>query len=374
MQRKTLNLIGREQQMGNDPSLFQYLCDRPSRVENTLTDGLAYLLRTRGWARIALAGILVERSGTVLPGGFECEPQYQFDEGPRPDLALLNFRDRSIFALLELKIDAVLTPNQPEGYLQCILNERKLGGAAGEIILFIVPTKRLKELREQIESRYSYDRHSRFCLVSRGVTISFIGWDEFLSRLSNCEVDLEAQEIMSVMKVKTTESLNPEIPAINPALLRDQSLASEILHYMQLAQMITGKLEAASDETFDSLVPHKKRNDGHGYTFTGRYYQFHDYEWFWIGFSPEDWERRGISPLWIVLESDGASNDTGPALNSTFSALIEQNEAFLDTDPRIALKLPIRLEADRSGDELVSAALEQIARVLKLLLSSQVTE
>jgi hypothetical protein len=52
-----------EGSLDKDTSLFAYLCERPSRPENTLTDGLGFLLRTRPWACLTIEGLFQERWG-----------------------------------------------------------------------------------------------------------------------------------------------------------------------------------------------------------------------------------------------------------------------------------------------------------------------
>jgi hypothetical protein len=360
----------------SDPSLFQYLCEKRF-VENTLTDGLAYLLTTRRWAKDAAREILARLGGMPPPVEFCCKSQFQFDDGARPDLALLDSASQSVFALLELKIDAVLTPNQPEGYLECITREPARRSAGGEIILFVVPENRRRNVWKEVESklriRSSFVSRSEFCLESNHVIISLISWKDFLSGLEGAEtVDNEAKEIISIMKAKTENNLHIEIPAISPRVVTDQSIATEILHYMQLVENIIEHLKAASDKDLDVLLAHSKPHDGLGYSFTGRYYSVNEYKWFWIGFSPQDWMQFGVSPIWIAIEKDDTSRDNLTTLKTVFSDLIEAKQAFFDAQPKYAaLKIPIRLAAGESGDELVTAALQQISQVVKRVALSK---
>ena len=355
-------------------SLFSYLCERPSRLEITITEGIAYLLKTRQWARDSILKILETHGdmGTVVD--FDCESQYQFRGGPRPDLALLKMDDNSIFALLEVKIDAVLTPNQPEGYVKCLVAERKSRNTGGEVILFIVPTQRLKTVWKQVnvklDNEYVVESISKHSIRAKNVTVSLVGWNEFLQRLEEYRnpTDREAEEIIAIMKAKTERDLIPEVPPINPTIVEDKSTALEVLHYMRLAETINKQLERQSDEAFAGLtVRTDKAALGHGYGWTGRYYYCADYEWFWVGFDPESWSDYAISPLWIVIE--GSKDREVTRLKPAFAGLIDAGKAFFKTKPPVALKIPIRLKAGAGGDELVTDALEQISQVLKLIAS-----
>jgi hypothetical protein len=55
--------------------------------------------------------------GHKVPRGLEWNTEYQFDDGARPDLAMIGINRESVSAAIEVKVDAILTPNQPEGYI-----------------------------------------------------------------------------------------------------------------------------------------------------------------------------------------------------------------------------------------------------------------
>jgi hypothetical protein len=289
--------------------------------------------------------------------------------------------DNSILALLELKIDAILTPNQPIGYVKCLIAERKQGQAGGEIILFVVPTARQGTVWKEVEDRltaaeYAFDSRPRFCLRSREVEISIISWEEFLKELLKEPsaigmVDSEAEEIIAIMKANTEKKL-PEVPPINRMIIEDKLIALEVLHYMRLAETINIQLERQSDEAFAALtVRTDKAALGHGYGWTGRYYRCAGYEWFWVGFDPESWSDYPISPIWIVIE--GSKDREVTRIKPAFAGLIDAGKAFFKTKSPVALKIPIRLKAGAGGDELVTDALEQISQVLKLIASPEDT-
>jgi hypothetical protein len=357
-------------------SLFRYLCERPYRLETTVTEGLAYLLKTRHWAKEAIHKLLESHGYKQIFADFDCESQYQFKSGPRPDLALLELDTSSTFALLELKIDAIFTPNQPNGYVRCLIAERTSKHCGGEILLFIVPKSRRDSVWKQVNARlgleYVVEPVSGYWLRVNNVTVAIVEWNELLRRLEedrNLD-DREAEEIITIMKDKTEKDLIPEVPPITPKFLEDKLIALEILHYMRLAETINTKL---SDGAFAALTPRKdKAAPGHGYAWTGRYYYCSGYEWLWIGFEPECWSQHPISPIWVVIQ--GSKNRAVMRLKSAFSGLIDAEEAFFDTKPPAALKIPITLKPGHSGDELVTDALDQISHVLELIVSSKDTE
>jgi hypothetical protein len=93
-----------------------------------------------------------------------------------------------------------------------------------------------------------------------------------------------------------------------------------------------------------------------------------------VGFAPEYWSEYPISPIWIVIESSTVKDRAVTRLRPAFAGLIDAGEAFFDTKPMAILKIPIRLKARAGGDELVTDALEQISKVLKLIASPEDTE
>jgi hypothetical protein len=281
------------------------------------------------------------------------------------------------FALLELKIDATFTTNQPNGYVRC-LAEKTSKNCGGGILLFIVPKTRRDSAWKQVKARlgleYVVEPVSEYWLRVNNVTIAIVEWNELLRRLENDRnlEDREAEEIITVMRDKTEKDLIPEVPPINPTIIENQSTAREVLHYMQLAETINIQLERPSDEAFAVLaVRTDKAGFGHGYGWTGRYYRCSDCEWFWVGFDPESWSDYPISPIWIVIQ--GSKDRAVTRLKPAFAGLIDAGEAFFETKPPAALKIPIRLKAGAGGDELVSDALEQISQVLKLIASPEDT-
>jgi hypothetical protein len=364
-----------------ESSLFRYLCERPYRLETTVTEGLAYLLKTRRWAKEAIHKLLESHGYKQIFTDFDCESQYQFESGPRPDLALLELDTSSTFALLELKIDAIFTTNQPNGYVRCLIAKRTSKYCGGEILLFIVPKSRRDSVWKQVNARldleYVVEPVSGYWLRVNNVTVAIVEWNELLRRLEkdrNLD-DREAEEIITVMKDKTEQDLIPEVPPIDPTIIENKSTALEVLHYMQLAETINKQLEMPSDEASTALTVRKdKAAIGHGYAWTGRYYYCADYESFWVGFAPEYWSKYPISPIWIAIESSTVKDRAVTRLRPAFAGLIDAGEAFFDTKPMAILKIPIRLKAGAGGDELVTDALEQISKVLKLIASSKDTE
>ena len=153
-------------------SLLAHLAWRfPGATEDIATEALQYILSKQDGAQTALADLL--RSGGADPEPMDSfDTQRVYQRSKKPDLVAFN-EEREVL-LVESKFWALLTSQQPNGYLRLMMKD--LPNAKN--LLFIVPEVRQdelwKELREQAgkEFRVTDER------TAGGVRSAAVGSDD----------------------------------------------------------------------------------------------------------------------------------------------------------------------------------------------------
>ena len=146
--------------MAEATGLLAYLVPRlTSRVEDTATDALAFILNKSAVCRRALDHLL-------LDGDFNLEPidrvetQVTYQDGSRPDLA--GYDRKGVKRLLvEAKFWAALGQQQASGYFG------QLEETGPGMLLFIAPDSRIETLWDEIRRQMEGDEGSHFDPYSR---------------------------------------------------------------------------------------------------------------------------------------------------------------------------------------------------------------
>ena len=139
-------------------SLLGHLAWRfPGTHEDVATEALLYILRKQEGTRAALADLL--RSGGADPEPMDSfDTQRVYQRSKKPDLVAFN-EEREVL-LVESKFWASLTSQQPNGYLNLMIDKLP----AAKNLLFIAPRARQdglwEELRQHTDKKYEVHRRA----------------------------------------------------------------------------------------------------------------------------------------------------------------------------------------------------------------------
>ena len=177
--------------MAETTGLLAYLVPRlTSRVEDTATDALAFILNKSAACRSALGGLLRDADFAIEPVA-RVETQVTYQDGSRPDMAGYD-RNGAKQLLVEAKFWAPLGHQQASGYFGQ-LEEAGLG-----VLLFIAPESRMNTLwdgiRRQMESGEgslqlalvgTTDGTRRAKIVGSDKRVMLVSWDQLLLKFCN---------------------------------------------------------------------------------------------------------------------------------------------------------------------------------------------
>ena len=129
----------------HEPILLAHLA--PWIDENIATEALAYILNESAASRQALDSLLRD-GGTNVPSITEVKTQVNGPRGIRVDLVCNSDGNQPPPVLIEVKFSADLTRNQPNNYLEWLLE-----GGNDSVLLFIAPEARIRFLWPELKAR-----------------------------------------------------------------------------------------------------------------------------------------------------------------------------------------------------------------------------
>ena len=286
--------------MSYGTTLFAHIAPRlTNRIEDVAVEALGYILSNSPAARRALAETL--KIGDIEFGPIDRVETWETgSEGEIPDLVCFDDKGEKQ-VLIEAKFWADLTKNQPNQYLNQLLEERQDGPAA---LLFVAPETRLEllwpELSRLAKKEFEVNIISESGPV-RSATIDsdshhlqLTSWATLLERMGKaaCSVD----DTVAAADIRQLRGLTDRMDGDAYLPFGSDDLASESAQQMlDVAQLVddatdhTKKMGWVDTEGFKA-VPKET-----GY---GRFIRIGGVEtWFGINFG--GWARHSNTPLWL---------------------------------------------------------------------------
>ena len=248
----------------NSPSTSLLANIAGTRVEDSCTEVLAELLRHRQFAE-ALLSLL----GLVCPSSYEVSTQVvnQTARG-RPDLVLVG---GGVYLVIESKVWARLTENQPNEYVKDIAAKSNLGN---RIVTFLVPEDRLAVVRNKVADRLEalHRQDPSTCEVR----VEHLTWTRVRRAFSSVEV---SEPLLAYLVESFAQMVETHITVTRLALTEKRQRMLEnrdvIESFVALSDLVT-RLNTHLERDGDQV---KRCGAGEG----------------WFGFSAS----RGEQTLWI---------------------------------------------------------------------------
>lgn len=274
------------------------------------------------------------------------ETEVAGDKGERPDIVCFD-ENRKQRLIIEVKLEAELTENQPNEYFQRLPQDNK-----PSVLLFVCPEKRIEELWPKLTSRLKQDgeppskRASNIFGDSRWLMIA--SWRELLGymKFHASESKNPAAECDIDQLIALCERYDDEL--FLPLSLDDLNPNSE----NRLPNFITLVDASAQRATSRKLVNRKGLSKSKGYeNFYYGLYVFigknlddatsNDKGWCALFGINRDWwaNRKPTAPLWISFVANGTQTD----LNKVRQRL-QNCKDFWKEHNAIPIELPIGVE------------------------------
>ena len=310
----------------NEPILLAHLA--PWIDEPIATKALAYILNESVASRQALDSLLRD-GGTNLPPITEVETEVNGPRGVRVDLVCNSGGNQPPPVLIEVKFSADLTPNQPNNYLEWLLE-----GGNDSVLLFIAPEARIKllwpELKSRVEGagrRLSDVEAERRCMVvdDSRCHLMLVSWRTLLESMAvrtkaageSSVIEANIQQLSGLARRKNEEVVEPfslRYLELGPGVGKNrEGDLKDIVERVINSGVEAGWASKAglSTSRSSSLYPY------------GRYFSLTATRLkreVWLGVDNDRWKDTG-KPLWLRFNS----NDADVFLN-THPGLPEQSD------------------------------------------------
>lgn len=284
-------------------TLLAYLVPRmTSRIEDTATDALAFILNKSGDCRAAF-NRMIREAGFDLEQIVRFQTQVTYEDGSRPDM---NGYDKNGVKrlLVESKFWANLLQGQASGYFE----QLEENGPA--LLLFIAPENRLITLWAEIERQMRYsgkllvlidanDNTRKASIADSDKGLMLVSWSQLLRHLSDSasgdsQAASDIQQLRGLAERQDDEAFQPIHSAeLAPALPRRMRGINRLIDQVirqgrQEIGITTANLRAAP-----------QRN---GY---GRYFRFTNIQGdLFLGVNYQLWSTRGDTPLWLWISGN----------------------------------------------------------------------
>jgi hypothetical protein len=337
------------------------------KAEDIATDTLAYLLNHCAPAKSAF-GSLVAELGYLIPEDYLLESRTRGDKGV-PDLLILN-SEGLCHGIIENKFWARLTGHQPVGYFDDL-------DLDGGFVIFIVPTERVKTIREELDRR-----RVELGLVSvnglpewpRKHLVSVISWDRVLAALeksiqinqptassrstSATEAFMFFYQLRRLCNVASEQRVKP----LNSIDLDNRLLGQRVVDYGSLTRSLIDVEEVA--EVF-KVSPKRKQHESSGPGWSG-YFGTLAGRVAWIGFDAGTWSTHGISPIWLLFEKP---EDYEPLRKILSQWLADGRVCAIEReDGTWKIAFPILLRTEVEQDEVIESAVSQLRDLYSMLV------
>ena len=282
--------------MADNDTLLAYLIPKlTSKVEDSATEALAYILNKSDASKKALADLV----GIGAADIGRVETQVTASDGSQPDLVCFDTGNEKRI-IVEAKFWAGLTGNQPNAYLE------QLPETGRSVLLFIAPDVRIGTLWASISDRANSGEFPLEPVRSpdRMPTAKVSGAERYLMLVSWSNL------LNGMLAVAENSDISADILQLRGLAQRQDEDAFLPLHAEELgpafARRVKGFVRLINDavdtrgvaEGWMSIQGLSATSQRYGY---GRYFRCSGTEeaW-WFGINHDQWATRGDTPLWLT--------------------------------------------------------------------------
>ncbi len=330
--------------MAEDDTLLAYLVPRlTSRVEDTATDALAFILNKSSACREAL-DLLLRDEHVNLDSLVHFQTQVTYEDGSRPDMIGYDKDGRNCL-IVESKFWASLLLGQASGYFG------QLDATGPGVLMFIAPATRIttlwEEIRRQMESAEepvtlesieTVESMRKARVVDSDKRLMLVSWDFLMDRLAAAVPadSLVASDIRQLRGLARREDNDAFLPInteeLGPSLARRIQWLNQLIddvvdgHGVRQGWMSTKGLRATA------------QRDGYG-----RYFRFTGVTgdlFLCVNFGR--WATSGDTPLWLWIDH------TVPVVAAQLRGKVPSVVEYGSNGPyNVPLYLPVGVEYDR---------------------------
>ena len=282
--------------MADNDTLLAYLVPKlTSKVEDSATEALAYILNRSDASRKALADLV----GIGAADIGRVETQETAPDRSRPDLVCFDTSNEKRI-IVEAKFWAGLMDNQPNAYLE------QLPETGRSALLFVAPDVRINTLwasindmasegRIQLEPVDSPDRIPTARVSGAERHLMLVSWTRMLNGMlavaENSDISADVLQLRGLAQRQDEEAFLPlHSEELGPAFARRMS---------GFVRLVNDAVDARGvRQGFMSIQGLRATPQQYGY---GRYFRFSGTEedW-WFGINHEQWATGGDTPLWLT--------------------------------------------------------------------------
>jgi hypothetical protein len=335
------------------------------KAEDIATDTLAYLLNHFAPARSAF-GSLVAELGHPIPEDYQLESRTRGDNGV-PDLLILNSQG-VCHGIIENKFWARLTGHQPVGYFDDL-------DLDGGFVIFIVPTERVKTIREELSRRcieLGFLSGSGLPEWPRKHLVSVVPWERVLAAveksISNNQTTAsspstltEAFMFFHQLRRLCNVAIEERVKPLSSTDLDNRLFAQRVVDYASLTRSLIDVEEVA--EIF-KVFPKKKQHESSGPGWSGYFGTFAGRS-AWIGFDAGTWSSHGVSPIWLLFEKP---EDYEPLCKVLSQCLADRRVFAIEREDGTGkIAFPILLRPEVEQDEVIESAVGHLRDLYSIL-------
>jgi hypothetical protein len=334
--------------------------------ENLATEALTWLLGRSAAARAALVG-LARAIDVDVPDELIFIGQVGSPETGRPDVVGRDASGRERL-LIEAKFAAVLTDQQPIGYL------KRLPLDVDGMLLVVAPTVRLATLWVELlraVPELAPNAPAPSAVPTGGIlrvkagahtTLALVSWRNLVSRvldaLRAADESLLARDAEQLLALTETMDSTAFAP-LRPGDLGTRT-ARQIAQLHLIIDAVRRRIAA------DSPIAESYGRSSHGRIFYGWYMRSRTTKKaIWYGFLPRAWARHGLSPLWAQVKV--SPSWSRQRLLQALSGLQEVGGAGMFEDNAESFLTPLTIPEFAGEDEVVDSIRFQLESVFSRL-------
>jgi hypothetical protein len=329
-----------------------------SRIKGSQEDiasfGLTYVLQRSSTARQALSKIIQMDNGLIFEN-INYSTQNVGEKLERPDISGIDKSGNEVI-ILEAKFWSSLTDNQPVEYL------RRLGLGNKSILMFIVPTLRVRPLFNEIQIRLKQtgenfvpdNTNHLFTLNNQKVIIKT--WDEILQTIRLHLVQAHEQTLLSDIDQIIGFCDTIDNNAFQPYQSEDfsPSIAKKINSFYDLADKVIDELKKRGLASTDGL---KSTPQKYGYS---KYFNMNTMRGVILNVSFDFWEKVADTPIWLSFFN---THWERPEFKAKVKNAVAKYSIVPHENNKRELFIPIYPLIDKTEDSVVNDMANQIIRL-----------
>jgi hypothetical protein len=337
---------------------LSFIAERYHRKsEDVASDVVTYLINEFS-VQNAIRALLTKLGFPDPPFRFRAIPRRSGEHGI-PDIKLYD-ADGNARIVIENKFWAILTQNQPCGYLK---------DSGVELVLFVVPRSRVRRIWKEVCRCCELDEICGpvtdivgYPLQPLGRVreryVAAISWDDLIDVFNHDKENTpELQVFVGQLRRLCEAEETMEIRDIRSEHVGEKAkvVAEDVYKFLRLVKPIVEASEAVSFFKTNEKQGKGARGDCH-IGFEGELGAWKA----WIGFDARVWAANGRTPIWIECGGPENIGDLKKRLHSNREEL-----PWFDDGDQIVVPIPLR--PDVHQEVIVGAAVEQIGLLKRLL-------